>query len=126
LRIWKFENERFKQSFNSHYISKYIIGIDEGFLDVDKKSEKERLKKLATDDRQYLEFKGADTQEIDFYGKIIICSNDADNLMNIEDGEIRWWVVRVHPFTKEIPSLRDTMRGGFTGVVFGAYQTHNR
>lgn len=105
------DNERFKQSFNSHYISKYIIGIDEGFLDVDKRSEKERLKKLATDDRQYLEFKGADVQEIDFYGKIIIASNDADNLMKIEDGEIRWWVVRVHPFTKEIPSLRDTMRG---------------
>ena len=104
------DNERFKQSFNSHYISKYIIGIDEGFLDVDKRSEKERLKKLATDDRQYLEFKGADVQEIDFYGKIIIASNDADNLMKIEEGEIRWLVIRVTPFTTENPTLRDSMR----------------
>lgn len=104
------DNERFKQSFNSHYISKYIIGIDEGFLDVDKRSEKERLKKLATDDRQYLEFKGADVQEIDFYGKIIIASNDADNLMKIEEGEIRWLVIRVTPFTTENPTLRDAMR----------------
>lgn len=105
------DNERFKQSFNSHYITKYVIGIDEGFLDVDKRSEKERLKKLATDDRQFLEFKGADVQEVPFYAKIIICSNDADSLMKIDEGEIRWFVVRVKPFEKEIVNLRETMRG---------------
>lgn len=108
------DNERFKQSFNGHYITKYIIGIDEGFLDVDKRSEKERLKKLATDERQYLEFKGADVQEIDFYGKIIICSNDADSLMKIEEGEIRWFVVRVKTFAsrgeKEDPDFRAKMK----------------
>lgn len=103
------DNERFQMSFNSHYITKHVIGIDEGFLDVEKKKEKERLKKMATDDRQYLEFKGSDVYEIDFYGKIIIASNDADNLMKIEDGEIRWWVVRVHPFTKELPDLREKL-----------------
>ena len=104
------DNQRFKQSFNSHYITKYIIAIDEGFLDVDKREEKERLKKLATDDRQFLEFKGADIQEIPFYGKLIICSNDADNLMKIDEGEIRWFVVRVHPFAKEMPNLGENMR----------------
>lgn len=105
------DNERFKQSFNSHYITKYIIGIDEGFLDVDKRSEKERLKKLATDERQYLEFKGADVQEIPFYGKIIICSNDADSLMKIDEGEIRWFVIRVPKFsTPEDPEFRNKLR----------------
>lgn len=108
------DNERFKQSFNGHYITKYVIGIDEGFLDVDKRSEKERLKKLATDERQYLEFKGADVQEIDFYGKIIICSNDADSLMKIEAGEIRWFVVRVKTFESrgwaEDPDMRAKMK----------------
>lgn len=105
------DNERFKQSFNSHYITKFIIGIDEGFLDVDKRSEKERLKKLATDERQYLEFKGADVQEIPFYGKIIICSNDADSLMKIDEGEIRWFVIRVPQFsTPEDPDFRAKLR----------------
>lgn len=105
------DNERFQQNFNSHYITKHVIVIDEGFLDVEKKREKERLKKMATDDRQFLEFKGSDTYEIDYYGKIIICSNDADNLMKIDEGEIRWWVIRVHPFTGgEQPKLRDKMR----------------
>lgn len=105
---------RFKMSFNSHYISKYLICLDEGFLDVEKKEEKERLKKLATDERQFLEFKGADVQEIDFYGKLIICSNDADSLMKIEEGEIRWFVNRVPSFAskgyKEDPFFRDKLR----------------
>ena len=108
------DNERFKQSFNSHYITKFIIAIDEGFLDVDKRAEKERLKKLATDEKQYLEFKGADVQEVDFFAKIIICSNEADSLMKIDDGEVRWFVVRVPTFQasgmKEDPDLREKMR----------------
>jgi hypothetical protein len=103
-------NEQFKMSFNSHYITKYIIGIDEGFIEVDKKADKERLKKLATDDRQFLEFKGMDVQEIDFFGKIIICSNDADRLMKIEEGEIRWFVVKVPQFTEEDPDFRKKLK----------------
>lgn len=108
------DNERFKQSFNSHYITKYIIGLDEGFIDVDKRQEKERLKKLATDEKQYLEFKGSNVFEIDFYGKIIICANDADSLMKMEEGEIRWFVVRVPTFESrgypENPDFRKNLR----------------
>ncbi len=51
-------NEQFKMKFNSHYISKFIIAVDEGFLEVDKKAEKERLKQLVTPDSAYLESKG--------------------------------------------------------------------
>lgn len=108
------DNERFKQSFNSHYITKFVIGIDEGFLDVEKRAEKERLKKLATDDKQFLEFKGADVKEVDFYGKIIICGNDAESLMKMDEEDIRWFVIRVPTFKsknmKENPDLRIQMK----------------
>ena len=108
------DNERFKQSFNSHYITKYIIGLDEGFIEVDKRQEKERLKKLATDEKQYLEFKGSNVFEIDFYGKIIICANDADSLMKMEEGEIRWFVVKVPTFASrgypEDPEFKNKLR----------------
>lgn len=103
-------NEEFKMSFNSHYIAKFIIGIDEGFIAVEKKTEKERIKKLATDEKQFLQFKGVDVQEIDFYGKLIICSNDADKLMKIEEGEIRWFIIKVPPLKSEDPKKRDKMR----------------
>jgi len=88
-------NDQFKMKFNGHYITKFIISIDEGFLDVDKKAEKERLKQLVTADVVYLENKGMDVTQVPYYGKLIICSNDADNVMKIDEGESRWFVVKV-------------------------------
>jgi DNA replication initiation complex subunit (GINS family)/energy-coupling factor transporter ATP-binding protein EcfA2 len=88
-------NDQFKMKFNMHYITKYIISIDEGFLDVDKKSEKERLKQMVTADRAFLEGKGMNVTSFNYYAKVIICSNDADNVMKIEDGESRWFVIKV-------------------------------
>lgn len=88
-------NDQFKMKFNGHYITKFIISIDEGFLDVDKKSEKERLKQLVTANAAYLENKGMNVTKVAFYGKLIICSNDADRVMKIDEGESRWFVVKV-------------------------------
>ncbi len=88
-------NEQFKMKFNGHYITKFIIAIDEGFLEVDKKAEKERLKQLVTADSAYLENKGMNVRKINYFGKLIICSNDADRVMKIDEGESRWFVVRV-------------------------------
>jgi hypothetical protein len=94
-------NDQFKMKFNAHYIQKFIIAIDEGFLDVDKKAEKERLKQLATADTAFLENKGMNVKKFPYYGKLIICSNDADSVMKMEDGENRWFVVKVHPIPDE-------------------------
>lgn len=98
-------NEMFRMSFNSHYITKYIIAIDEGFLDVDKKSEKERLKQLVTADTAFLQYKGVDVTPFTFYGKLVICSNDAENIMKMEDGEDRWFVIKVPVPKKKDPDL---------------------
>ena len=95
-------NEMFKLSFNSHYITKYLICIDESFLDVDKKAEKERLKQLVTADTAFLQYKGVDVNSFIYYGKLIMCSNDAETIMKMEDGEDRWFVIKVPvPKTKD-------------------------
>jgi hypothetical protein len=94
-------NAQFQMKFNGHYATKFIISIDEGFLEVDKKAEKERLKQLVTADSIYLEHKGMNVRKIAFYAKLIICSNDADRVMKIEEGESRWFVVRVPVIPKE-------------------------
>lgn len=91
------DNERFKMNFNGHYASKFIIGLDEGFLDVEKKAERERLKKMVTSKTMFLEMKGVDVKEIPYYGHLIICSNDADSLMKMEEEDTRWFVVKVDP-----------------------------
>jgi hypothetical protein len=100
------DNERFKMNFNAHYISKYVIGLDEGFLDVEKKAEKERLKQLVTSDEVFLENKGINLKKFDYYGKLIICSNDADKLMKMDEHERRWFVVRVPKLPKKDPELK--------------------
>jgi hypothetical protein len=94
-------NAQFQMKFNGHYATKFIISIDEGFLEVDKKAEKERLKQLVTADSIYLEHKGMNVRKIAYYAKLIICSNDADRVMKIEEGESRWFVVRVPVIPKE-------------------------
>lgn len=105
-------NEQFKMKFNGHYITKFIIAIDEGFLEVDKKAEKERLKMLVTADTAYLENKGMNMVKINYYGKLIIVSNDADRVMKIEDGESRWFVVRVPviPIEEKDPKMLDKLK----------------
>lgn len=104
-------NAQFQMKFNGHYATKYIISIDEGFLEVDKKAEKERLKQLVTADSIYLELKGMNVRKIPYYAKIIICSNDADRLMKIDEGESRWFVVRVPVITgKKDPDLELKMK----------------
>lgn len=90
-------NEQFKMRFNAHYITKSLIVIDEGFLDVDKKAEKERLKQMVTSDTAYVEHKGVNLQEFPYYGKVLMGSNDADSVMKLDDEENRWFVVKVDP-----------------------------
>lgn len=94
-------NEQFKMRFNAHYITKSLIIIDEGFLDVDKKAEKERLKQLVTSDTAYVEHKGVNLQEFPYYGKVLLGSNDVDSVMKMESHENRWFVIKVPPLKEE-------------------------
>jgi hypothetical protein len=103
-------NDQFKMKFNGHYITKFIIAIDEGFLDVDKKSEKERLKQLVTASTAYLENKGMNVRKIPYYGKVWISSNDADRVMKIDAGESRWFVVKVPVPKKRDPDLESKLK----------------
>ncbi len=103
-------NEQFKKNFNAHWASKFIIGLDEGFLDVEKKAERERLKQMVTAKEIFLELKGIDVKPIPYFGHLIICSNDADNLMKMEEEDTRWFVVKVPPAEKKDPELEEKLK----------------
>lgn len=122
-------NEQFKMKFNGHYITKFIIAIDEGFLEVDKKAEKERLKQLVTADSAYLENKGMNVRKINYYGKLMICSNDADRVMKIDDGESRWFVVKVPVLTQQDPDLELKLKNemeAFLHFIYNRPIAHER
>ncbi|MBS4070680.1 MAG: hypothetical protein KGZ90_05100 [Algoriphagus sp.] len=101
--------DRLGNQFNLHYAWKYIIGLDEGEIAADIKKEKEKLKQMVTSSTIQLEAKGIDTKEVDWYGKLIICSNFADTVIKIEEGENRWFVIKVPPLEKEDNKLKDKL-----------------
>lgn len=101
-------NEDFKSSFNSEWIAKLLIGVDETFLD--RKEDSERLKNLSTAKLYKAEAKGQDRVEVEFFGKFILCSNNEDGFLIIEPGETRYWVIKVKPFEKEIENFLDKLK----------------
>src|SRR5690606_36641572 len=97
--------DQFNSRFNAHFITKFIIAIDEAAIQIDRRVEKERLKMLVTSDEAYLEYKGMDLRRVSFHGKVIICSNEADSVLMIDQGESRWFVVRVPVPEQKDPDL---------------------
>jgi Family of unknown function (DUF5906) len=114
------KNEDFRSRFNSDWAGKLIVAVDEVLLD--KKEDSERIKNLSTSNHYKLEGKGVDKAEIEFFGKFILCSNNEENFIKIDDLEIRYWVIKVNPFLKENPDLLEQMRKEIT--FFTYFLTH--
>lgn len=93
------KNEDFRSRFNSDWASKLIIAIDEVLLD--RREDSERIKNLSTANTYKTESKGKDKIETNFFGKFILCSNNEDNFIKIDENEIRYWVIKVNSFENE-------------------------
>lgn len=83
-------NEDFRSRFNSDWAGKLIIAIDEVLLD--KIEDSERIKNLSTARYYKKESKGMDREEVEFFGKFVLCSNNDENFIKIDNNEIRYWV----------------------------------
>ena len=112
LNMTYIKGDSFSSQFNSDWTSMLIVAIDEVFFD--KKEITERLKYLSTTNKDKIEAKGKDREEIDFFAKFILCSNNEDNFIQIDENEIRFWIIKIKPIktentdflqnlTKEIP-----------------------
>jgi len=102
-------NDDFRSSFNSDWVSKLIIAIDEVLLD--KKEDSEKIKNLSTTKTYKAEAKGKDRQEIEFFGKIILCSNNEENFMVIGAKETRYWVRKINTLEKQEPDFLEKLKG---------------
>ncbi|MGV3603640.1 MAG: primase-helicase family protein [Dyadobacter fermentans] len=101
-------NEDFRSNFNIEWAQKLVIGVDETFLD--RKEDSERIKNLSTARFYKVEAKGHDRQEVEFFGKFILCSNNEDHFIIAEPGEIRYWVRKVPPLKSENHHLLAQLR----------------
>lgn len=101
-------NEEFSSNFNDDWVSALIIAIDEAFLE--RKQDSERIKNLSTALKYKSEGKGKDRNEVEFFGKFILCSNNEDSFVFIEPGETRYWVRKIEPFARENIRLLSELR----------------
>ncbi|GAA4793730.1 helicase [Olivibacter sp. SDN3] len=96
-------NADFRSNFNADWVSKLIIAIDEVLLD--RREDSEKIKNLSTAKSYKAEAKGKDRFEVEFFGKIILCSNNEDNFMVIGVHETRYWVRKVCQFEQLDPDF---------------------
>lgn len=102
------KNEDFRSRFNSDWASKLIISVDEVLLD--RREDSERIKNLSTASSYKTESKGKDKVETNFFGKFILCSNNEENFIQIDEKEIRYWVIKVNSFKKEDVDMLKKLR----------------
>lgn len=99
LNMTYIKGDSFSSQFNADWAAMLIVAIDEVFFD--KKEITERLKYLSTTNKDKVEAKGKDREEIDFFAKFILCSNNEDNFIQIDENEIRFWIIKVKPIQSE-------------------------
>lgn len=101
-------NEDFRSNFNIEWTQKLVIGVDETFLD--RKEDSERIKNLSTAKFYKTEAKGYDRQEVEFFGKFILCSNNEDHFIIAEPGETRYWLRKIPVLQKDNNNLLQELR----------------
>lgn len=87
-------NEDFRSQFNSDWAGKLIIVVDEVLLN--RREDSERLKNLSTTLSYKVEAKGKDRDEIAFFAKFVLCSNNERLPVIIDPRETRYWVRKIH------------------------------
>ena len=98
-------NDSFSSQFNADWANKLLICIDEVLFN--KEELTERIKYLSTTNINKLEAKGKDKREVEFFGKFILCSNNEDNFIKIDDNETRFWVLKLPSLKKEETQFLD-------------------
>lgn len=86
-------NEDFRSQFNVDWAGKLLIVVDEVLLC--RREDSERLKNLSTAQTYKVEAKGKDRQEVNFFAKFVLCSNNELFPVIIDVGETRYWVRKV-------------------------------
>jgi hypothetical protein len=89
----------FRSQFNADWAGKLLIVVDEVLLS--RREDSERLKNLSTAQTYKVEAKGKDRQEVNFFAKFVLCSNNELYPVIIDPGENRYWVRKIRPLESD-------------------------
>ena len=90
-------NDDLGNQFNGFWSTKLIVACEESFIE--KKVIIEKIKALSTADKINMNKKGKDQDEIDFFAKFILASNNEDTFIFASRDDVRYWVRKVPQFT---------------------------
>jgi hypothetical protein len=96
-------NAELSNDFNASWAPKLIVACDEA--KIDKQVVIEKIKMLSTAEKIFMNSKGKDHVEIDFFGKFIFISNNEDNFIYASEDDVRYWVRKI----KRIEQLDNQM-----------------
>jgi hypothetical protein len=92
-------NAELSDNFNASWASKLLIICDEA--KIDKQVVVEKVKSLSTTDKIFMNAKGKDHIEIDFFGKFLFFTNNEDNFIYASDDDVRYWIRKIPKLSQE-------------------------
>lgn len=101
-------NENFRSQFNDDWNGKLVIVVDEVLLN--KREDSERLKNLSTTYNYKMEAKGRYREEVSFFAKFVLCSNNEYIPVVIDPGETRYWVRKIPKLTTDDTTFLEKIR----------------
>lgn len=89
-------SDDFGADFNFHWAGKLLIVCEE--TELTKSNVMDRIKSLSTNDKITMNRKGRDHEQIDFFAKFVLCSNNEEKFLRLDKFAQRFWVLKVNPF----------------------------
>lgn len=115
-------NEDFRSQFNADWAGKLLVVVDEVLLC--RREDSERLKNLSTAKTYKIEAKGKDRQEVDFFAKFVLCSNNESFPVIIDKEETRYWVRKVHRLESDDTNFLQKLKGQIPAFLY--YLQHRK
>ena len=109
-------NEDFRSQFNSDWAGKLLIVVDEVLLN--RREDSERLKNLSTTLSYKVEAKGKDRNEISFFAKFVLCSNNESLPVIIDEGETRYWVRKISSLQADDTNFLEKLKAEIPAFLF--------
>ncbi len=101
-------SQDFDQGFNFHWAGKLLIMCEE--TELDKTAVMDRVKTLSTADNITMNRKGKDHEQVDFFAKFILCSNNEERFIKVGSQDQRYWVEKVPVIEKLDPFFEKQLK----------------
>lgn len=101
-------NAELANDFNASWAGKLLVICDEA--KIDKQVVVERVKSLSTGDKIFMNSKGKDHVEIDFFAKFLFMTNNEENFIYAGEDDVRYWIRKVPVIAELFIGLLEEMK----------------